>query len=179
MSSKQINFFLSSEDLPEVSQFLIDKGCIIFKRNGKTSSVILNKYDIIKNSENIFQVCLTKESYQNNIYYEYLESSDSYYVDFLKSYCIEFSIGGFYPYSNKEFHASRLYYVFSYYEGDMIIDKDKNFISWSDDLIKTFKKKFLNRVPQYSNDFFSVRSIALLNSLSAKRSVDGSKFVLQ
>lgn len=177
MSSKQINFFLSPEDLPDVAIFLIEKNCLIVKRKSETPDILRN-YDIVKNPESIFQLCLCKNEQKEKIFYEYLENTD-YYLDILKSNCIEFSIGGVYPYSNIEFHSSRFYYILKYYDNGEIVRKDEEFINWADDIFKSFKKKFLKKDLTYSTDFLSKKFIDWLKANNAKQTIDGTKFVIQ
>ena len=149
--SKQLNFFLSPGDLIEVKKFLKEEDCLILKRNSEKST-FFNEYDIEKNLENIFQVCLCKDEYKNKIFHEYIESTNSYYVDIVKSNCIEFSIGGFYPYSDKELHRSRFYFVCEYFKDGELVKKSPEFIDWANSLMKKFKKHFLVKSLIYSND---------------------------
>jgi hypothetical protein len=177
MSSKQINFFLSPEDLQEVSDFITQKKCLIFKRKNEIPAIPGN-YDIINNQESIFQVYLCEEKYQDKIHYEQTNPKE-YFVDIVKSYCIEFSIGGFYPYSNKELHLSRFYYVFEYYEMGKLVKKEEEFINWADGILKSFKKQFLKKAPMYSNDFLSEKFIDWMISNNAKKTTDGARFIIQ
>ena len=176
--STQLNFFLNPEDLIEIKKFLKEKGCLILKRNSEKST-FFNEYDIEKNPENIFQVCLCKDEYKNKIFHEYLESTNSYYVDILKSNCIEFSIGGFYPYSDKELHRSRFYFIHEYYKDGELIKKPSEFIEWGNTLMKDFKKRFLVKYPIYSNDFFSEQCINWVKLNNAKLEPGGQKFIIK
>ncbi len=176
--SRQLNFFLSPEDLIEVKKFLKEKGVLLFKRNSEEPT-FFNEYDIEKNPENIFQVCLCKDEYKNKIFHEHLEATNSYYVDILKSNCIEFSIGGFYPYSDKELHRSRFYFICEYYKDGELIKKSPEFIEWANTLIKNFKKQFLVNSPIYSNDFFSEQCINWVKLNNAKLESGGQKFVVK
>ena len=137
MNSKQIIFFLNPVDLVEIETFLGENKCSFFKRKSENSKRYLN-YDIVKNPEKIFQVCLCIEEHKSKLFYEQTQLKEECYIDILKSYCIEFSIGGFYPYNNKELHSSRFYYVLEYFENGKLIQKDREFINWADDLFKRF-----------------------------------------
>ena len=176
MNSKQINFFLSNEDLPEVNIFFLEKKCLIFKRDKENPEVFSN-YNIVKNPENIFQVCVSKDEFKDKIFYEFIESKN-YSVDILKSYCIEFTIGGIYPYSNKEFHSSRFYYITEYFDNDKTVRKDKEFINWADDIFKSFKKRFLKKESEYSNRFLTEKFIDWIRMNNAKITTDGTKFII-
>ena len=72
--------------------------------------------------------------------FEYLDNRKEFYIEIGKSACIEFSIGGFYPYSNKELHRSRFYFVTKYYEGNERVKKDEEIFTRADDFLKKFKK---------------------------------------
>jgi hypothetical protein len=175
--SKQLNFFLSPEDLVEVKKFLKEEGGVILKRNSEKST-FFDEYNIEKNYENIFQVCICREEDKNKIFHEHIEPTNSYYVDILKSNCIEFSIGGFYPYSDKELHRSRFYFIYEYYKDGDLIKKSPEFIEWANTLIKKFKNRFLIKSPIYSNDFFSEQCINWVTLNNAKLESGGQKFVV-
>jgi len=177
MKSKQINFFLSPEDLPEVEAFLSERHCLILKRNDENPETFHN-YDIVNNREDVFQVCLCTEEFKEKIFYKHIESTDGYFIDIPKSFCIEFSIGGFYPYSNKELHSSRFYYVFEFYKNGRLVRKSEEFIRWADDIIKDFKNKFLIKEPKYSKDFLSVKFIEWVKMNKAAITKDGTKFIV-
>lgn len=178
MSSKQINFFIAPKELTKISSFLFDRKCKILKRVRDKSDSLMN-YDIEKNPEKIFQVYLSSEEYKEKLFYEDINSKDACYIDILRSYCIEFSIGGFYPYSNKELHSSRFYYVFEYYENGKMIQKDKMFINWADDIINTFKKQFLRKASIYTSNFVTEKFIDWVKENNAEMTVDGTKFIIK
>lgn len=165
------------EDLSTVSKFFLDKGCRVIKRQSKTPQLLI-EYDITENHEDIFQVYLYNSEYTSCIFYEHLESKDIYYLDILRSFCIEFSIGGFYPYSNKELHSSRLYYVVRYWENGIMVQKDKKFIEWADDIIKGFKKEFLKKDLVYSKGYTSKKFIEWADMTHPQSVSGGNKFVI-
>ncbi|MGN6293480.1 MAG: hypothetical protein ACTHMV_12120 [Chitinophagaceae bacterium] len=177
MSSKQINFFLVQGDLSEVTDFFFQNECRVLKRKNNLPSVS-DDYDILQNQGEVFQVYLYRKKDSDQIYYEEINAKE-YYIDIVKSHCVEFSIGGFYPYSDKELHSSRLYYVFEYYNAGKLIKKDEEFIQWSDNLIKNFKKRFLRRAPEYTNDFISEKFEEWVKVNDAKKTLDGTKFIIK
>ena len=179
MRSKQINFFTAPEDIIEISEFLKAKGCYIFKNNLESINQ-LEEYNIVSNTDEIFQVCLTNKEFVNKIEFEFVESKNYYYIDILKSYVVQFNIGGFYPYSQKELHSGRLYYIFEYYgDNDDVIQKDKNFISWADLFIKEFKASYLHKDVSISKNFVSDKFIEWKKVHNAIESVDGTKVIVQ
>jgi hypothetical protein len=178
MSSKQINFFFSPDELCNVVKFLRKKDCIIVKGDYKNSG-FLEEYDIVKNNEAIYQVFIFKHDDTKEASYNHVESTGVYYIDILISNCIEFSIGGFYPYSDKNLHSARLYYVFNYFDkSDKIIRKDQGFINWADDIFKSFKKEFLIRDVKYSKDFVTRGFGDYVEKNHAMRTPDGTKYVI-
>src|ERR1051326_3197739 len=114
MNSKQINFFIIPDDLQQIVRFFEQKRILIIKRNTLLPEIV--DYDLALNSEKIFQVYLSKVEFKNKISLNYLNAKNHYYVDDMRSDVIEFSIGGFYPYSDKELHRSRLYFITKYYD---------------------------------------------------------------
>ena len=178
MNSKQINFFLDPAEISEINNFFLDLKCSFLKRESKNPDNIIS-YDILRNHEHIFQIYLTTDGNNEKIFYEHIESKNLYYIDILKSYCIEFSIGGFYPYSDKELHSSRLYYVLKYYEKGKLLQKDKEFIRWAENIINRFKKKFLTKSPTSSANFITRKFIIWEKENNAKISTDGTKFIIK
>lgn len=176
MKSKQINFYITPEDSFEINNFLRDAGCMILKENvKKTHSDFV--YEIITDIRNNIQLYLCKEEYMSCINVESLKS-DKYYIDILKSQCIEFAMGGFYPYSDKELHRSRFYYIFEYYQDGQLIRKDAKFINWADDLFKKFKKEFLIKTDTFPRLLLSANCLSWINANNAKLAGGGMKFIL-
>jgi hypothetical protein len=115
MNSKQINFFLKESELVDIKNFFDEEGCLVSKRRCKNLSPNEN-YDFVSNADQTFQVYVYLPKYINKIKLELVEEKGYYYIDSLTSYCIEFGLGGFYPYSDKEFHRSKFYFVTKYYD---------------------------------------------------------------
>jgi len=176
--SNQINFFIFPDDLEKIDLFFKENGCLIL-RNNVTSESSSFGYDILSNREKLFQVFLTKNEFKNNVTFNYLESKKYYYVYEPSSYVIEFGIGGFYPYSDKELHRSRFYFIHEYYKDGELIKKPPEFVEWANTLMKNFKKRFLVRYPSYSNDFFSEQCINWVKLNNAKLESGGQKFVIK
>lgn len=177
MHSKQLTFFWGSDEIGSVKKFLLENGCLILKRN-YDGPPDWTSYDIESNPETIFQFCLCKNEDKDKVFFEGMESSGRFYIDILKSFCIEFSLGGYYPYSNKEYHSSRLYYVSKYYENGILLNKDQEFINWANGIITNFKRTFLRRSPKYSNDYFSNFFLEWIEEQKGIRTRDGSKFII-
>jgi hydroxymethylpyrimidine pyrophosphatase-like HAD family hydrolase len=178
MNSKQINFFLAPEDLPKVITFINENGGVIYKRHADTKDKPV-KYNLLINEESIIQVCVCKEEYTAFLSFEYLQNRKEFYIEIGKSNCIEFSFGGFYPYSDKELHRSRFYFVTKYYEGDELVKKDEEFLAWADDVLKKFKKQFLIKAKELSDYYVTANFIEWVKKTEARPTPDGTKFVIK
>lgn len=178
MRSKQVNFFLAPEDLAEGIKFFADNGCEVIKRYTRKAGQPVY-FDVEKNQDFVFQVCLCKSEYLETLIFTYLDTRQEYSIDTTKSNVIEFSIGGFYPYSDKELHRSRLYFVSQYYEGDGLFQKDEEFLLWADNIFKAFKKAFLVKDKSILTDIYGTKNfIEWATKTKAVMAVDGSKFVI-
>ena len=164
------------DEMSKVYHFLQEKGCLI--ATGKTKRIKSEEsYDIILNKDNIFQVYLYRAEYINKLEISQTPAGN-YYMDVLKSYCIEFSIGGFYPYSQKELHKSRFYYISKYYDEMGILVKDDAFRKWADDIFSSFKKRFLRKDTSRYNMYFTEQSVKWIEQQRAIMADGGQKFII-
>jgi hypothetical protein len=170
--SKQINFFIVPDDWAMIGEFFKKAGVHVIK-------VPLLKADhLVKSHLNqdleASQVYLTNEDYKRKIVLT--PQKTGYYVDVVRSSAIEFSRGGFYPYSDKILHRGRLYSVFKYYNDDGILTvKDSDFKEWADVIYKSFKKNFLKKT-KIDNDFlFSENAIKWMLENKARVDAAGVK----
>lgn len=176
MHSKQLNFFLMPEDIDEINQYLLENQCLILKRNSSNNN-FYSEYNLEMNPDSVYQVCLTTKTFIKDVYYDEAKPKE-YYINILKSNCVEFSLGGFYPYSNKELHASRFYFVSEYYEDDSLVLKNEQFINWASLLLKDFKVKLLKKSKDYPGVYFSKRCLRWIMEKNAQKTIDGSKFTI-
>ncbi|PSL22984.1 hypothetical protein [Chitinophaga ginsengisoli] len=178
MNSKQVNFFLAPEDQAEVINFFTEVGCEVVQENTRKSGQPVY-FDIKKDLKDAFHLYLCTPEFLETLAFRCLECRQEYYIDILKSNAIEFSIGGFYPYSNKEIHRSRLYFVSRYCEGDSLFQRDEEFLFWADNIFKAFKKAFLVKDKSILRDIYGTRNlINWVNRTRATMTVDGSKFIV-
>ena len=174
MISKQINFFTIPQDICEISSFIKERQIKILKRNLEYPP---REYDIESNKENVFQVYLSKDF--TSFFDETNNDKSSEEIDIFSSIYIEFGIGGFYPYSNKELHRSRFYYVSEYYENDQRVKKNEDFTNWADDFLKNFKKKFLHKSIEYSGLLMTKNCLEWAKTNNGTLSGDGVKFIIE
>jgi hypothetical protein len=177
MNSRQLNFFTLAEDIFSISEFFKEGGCQIFKRHSPTGRPELT-YDIVRNEENVVQVYISAGKFLNKIYYHELESKNIFYIDIGKSYCIEFSIGGIYPYSNKQHHSGRLYYISAYFENGRKVHKSDEFTEWAENILEGFKKQFLKHMPGHVGDYVSEKFADWVIKNHATVSNDGTKYII-
>ena len=145
MKSKQLNFFITPDDKNNMESFFKYHDCLFIRNNIKSAKIDL---DISFEKESIFQFFLSKENFKKEIFFKQIEDK-SYYVDVIRSFVIEFDVGGFYPYSNKELHRGRFYCVTSFYNNGSVANKDGDFIKWIKKIFKLFPKEFLVKKNEY------------------------------
>lgn len=137
------------------------------------------RYNLLINEESIIQVCVCKEERSTFLSFGYLENRKEFYIDIDKSNCIVFSVGGFYPYSDKELHRSRFYFVTKYYEGGELVEKDEEFLTWADDVLKKFRKQVLIKAKELSDYYVTANFIEWVKKMEARPTPDGTKFVIK
>lgn len=178
MGSKQINFFLAPEDLSVVLRFLNEMGCEVIKKCTRKAGQPVY-YDLEKNQDFVFQVCLCTPEYLETLIFGYLVTRQEYCIDTTRSNTIEFSFGGFYPYSDKELHRSRFYLVTEYFEGDNHFRKDEEFLIWSDKIFKAFKKNFFLKNKSVTSQSYGTKNfINWVDKTKAVMTVDGTAFIV-
>jgi hypothetical protein len=167
MSSKQFNFFITQEDYINIDFFLKNNNILILSDNyiGKS----YDSFDLIKyNEENIHQVYLTQKEFINQITISNIEDKFLYYL-ITSSFILEFSLGGIYSYDNNLLHRGRFYYTKKYYNdnGKMVV-KPTDFTNWCDEIIKKFKKHFLEKYIEDRECYYSKSAIEWIKSKNAK-----------
>ena len=102
MNSKEINLFLSPEDMIDVELFFLEKKCLIFERKIQFSGVP-RKYDITKNLESVFQVCICREEDKDKYFMRKLKIAATSMSIFLKVIVLSFLLVDFVPIVIKNF----------------------------------------------------------------------------
>lgn len=177
-NSRQINFFSVPDDIGEIATFLKDSNCIILKSKLEDPHDIFD-YDIVANTESIFQVYLVKNDLRENLKFNYTSIKDYYFLELLKSNAIEFSLGGFYPYSNKVLHRSRLFYIYKYHENGALVNKDPLFVNWADEILKVLKKRFLKKALDYPQMLLTDKCLDWIDTNSPTIAKGGAKMVIK
>jgi hypothetical protein len=174
MKSKQINFFITPNDKNKISAFLKANDCLLVKTNVEAAKI---DSDISFEKKDVSQIFLSKEDFKKEIFFKQVEDRNYYYVDVVRSLVIEFDIGGFYPYSNKELHRGRFYCITSFYKEQKVVDKDQQFINWMNEIFKLFQKKFLFKKKEYMGYYFSDNALNWVNENNAQLVEGGLKLV--
>ena len=172
MNSKQLNFFITTQDWGEIENFLMNRNCLIVQNNIRNVQDAFERKSILNDKG--FQIYLSRLEHKEDVILKHLKSKDYYYVDILKSYTVEFSFGGVYS-NRKELRRSRFYYVTKYYDADgNVIEKDSDFIKWADSVFKDFKKTFLQRSGLDTEFLFSDSAIKWYKNNHAELKEDQS-----
>jgi hypothetical protein len=169
-----MNFFITPDDKSKINAFFKSNDCLVIPNHVKTKKI---ESDLSLEQDNLFQIFLTTKNFKKEISFKRIEETNLYYVDVVKSLVIEFDIGGFYPFSNKELHRGRLYCVTSFYENTSLVPKDQQFIKWMNHIFKLFPKDFLHKRNDYFGYFFSRNAIRWVDENNAQLVEGGLKFI--
>jgi hypothetical protein len=175
--SKQLNFFIAPDEYREVKNFLSEEKVLIFP--SRRDEILLDNSDMIIHRKSILQIYLTTNHFEKDVHYKYVENRNYYYIDIVKSDVIEFDLGGFYPDSYKDYYSGRLYVIGKYFENRMAVSKPEEFIAWSNNLFKKFKRKFLKKIDPLSLRYTSANFDDWVKKNGATLSRDGSTYTLQ
>jgi len=168
MNSKQLNFFLIPEDLPDVYDFFsghkVKYGRII---EGTSDEITFESFPF-KHGMPYEQIYLTTEDFHSNIFLKKGKILPEFSVDIDKSYILQFTPGGFYPASSHVLHRGGFYCATSYFvsNGESVA-KSNEFKTWVDKLFKSFKKEFLSKLNDKDRIFLSLRTIEWMKKTGA------------
>jgi len=144
MSAKQINFYISPNDIEEINIYLQQNKLISIARQMSTNK--LQKQ--IPNSEGGFCYLLKAED-ENKLKISKL-TENLFFIDETFSPVIEFWISN-YNSNILELGRGRFYYNIGYYENNKWIEKDINFCNTAKELFNWFRKNFKNqKIEEYS-----------------------------
>ncbi|OCA77106.1 hypothetical protein BBI01_01190 [Chryseobacterium artocarpi] len=146
---------------------------VILKQNISDKGEVIISKTLPTIEDEIFQVYLSAPQFLDKI--EVLSTDNGKkYFDILRSYLLEFSLGGFYPYNKNLLHRARFYYVKSFYDKyDDLEQKSNSFCEWGDSVIRDFKKEFLKRNSDDKGDLYSQSAIEWINNNNAVKTGGG------
>lgn len=143
MHSRQRNFFLAPDEILDVYTLFCNQGLRFIKSHG-TRKDVYDRYDFVINADQVFQVSVYKSDFSDCINFDRTEGKGVSFVDIRSSYCIQFNLGGFYPFSSEIYHRSRFYDVVSYFnQHGELVSKGAQFLEWAELFLKEFKMAFL------------------------------------
>jgi len=169
---------MTSNDLPNVVNFLKEHKCLILQEDVKhPDQAFIDDVSKLQDMK-VYKVYLTNNYYKPDVYLSYVESRNSYYVDIDRSFALEFVLGGM-LFNDKELQRSRLYFTTSYYVGEEKIKKDEPFIKWCGNIMKGFKKQFLKKPPFDTFVYFTNNAFEWQKTSFAEISRDHRLLVLK
>ncbi len=171
MNSKQINFFLLPEEKNNIINYFRNLDVIIIPNKIDKNNYLNKEYLIESNlflNENkfMFQFILTNCNFITKVALNENAETKLLSVDMFKSYSVELTLDFFYLKNKVEINSSRLYFITKYWENLKLINKSDEFVSWANNLIKNFKKNFLDSEFDKSGFYIStgIKSLEVTNS---------------
>src|ERR1700744_954765 len=142
--SKQLNFFITPDDLGSIYDFFNDNGVkYVTQKIKRNNDLVLYNFPF-KHGKAYEQIYLTSEQFRDHLNFKHDEKKQNDLLDTQKSYILEFDPGGFYPSSSKVLHRAKLYCKTSYFvTNNETVIKSEEFKSWVDKVFRLFKKQFL------------------------------------
>ena len=140
MKSNQINFFILPEDLITFEGILLKHEALFIKQPiYDLNDIYTSTIQYPKNEMLFDKIYLTAKEFQKNIVIEKVENQPYYLVNGLLSEVIEFSRGGF-LFNNNKLERGRFYYIYSYIENNLTIEKSYEFKKWANNIILSLRK---------------------------------------
>jgi hypothetical protein len=179
MSSKQLNFFVTPADWENIDTFF-KRQEIVYVKNRLVDKSDFKYNSFFGENKSPHQIFFTNVGYTSNIFFHFDEVRKDYYPDRLKSYLVEFDLGGFNQADEKALHRGRFYYAKSYFATNgETIEKQKKFTDWADKIIKSFEKEFLRKIESEKFIYFSESALMLLENKSGTMDKPGLKIILR
>lgn len=174
MASKQLNFFITPENFDRINEMILERNIVvILKQNISDTSEIITTKTLPPIKDEIFQVYLSTPQFLDKIIVLSTDNGKRSF-DVLRSYLLEFSLGGFYPYDINLLQRARFYYVKSFFNKyDELEQKSNSFCEWCDSVIREFKKEFLKKYSNDKEDLYSQSAIEWIEENNAIKTGGG------
>lgn len=132
---RQVNFFLLPEDMAECINRIQKLGeMVIFPViSSERHPKILNESQIAELDKGDYSLCVSKSKYLDRIESDYIAMQEYFYVDVHKSLAIELWQCKM---ADNILRRGRLYYTPSYYEDDVLVEKDPEFVKWTQAVLR-------------------------------------------
>ncbi len=143
MKSRQINCYLTLDDIVEIEKYLKEKNLEILATPSRAKNIsIINNLNTIDDNFLSLKKHIILNNQKQLVMSHYIENQNYYLIDVTKNPVIEF----WQPYFNasqKILRRGRLYYVKEYYDQEgLICEKNPEFLKMADDFFKWFRKNF-------------------------------------
>lgn len=165
VSNKQINFYALEEEIVKfLEAFDIEIiGMPIF--NNEVVSFVSLSEAVKYNFNWPLQYRITKQEFSSDICLKFIESQNYYLIDSLRSPVIDLTLC-YCDLKQNKIRRGRMFYQTGFYNNDEVWqDKNHEFVSWADELLKAFAMTIKVRKDKY-NDIISACVDELINSQS-------------
>jgi len=169
VNSKQLMFFIMPEDLSAIYSFFNIHNIKYIRENVISPHQVQLQKLPPHEGKPWEKLYITYDEFSQNLFFNKNKKSSDYVIDIDKSYVLEFSPGGFYPYSSKTLHRARFYCPTQYFVSNgETVAKSNAFKSWVDKIYKSFKKEFLIKLGDENKIFFSPKTVAWMKQNGGK-----------
>ncbi|HPS89446.1 MAG TPA: hypothetical protein PLC35_05675 [Methanosarcina vacuolata] len=156
MKSNQINFFTLPEELLKFEEILLKHDALFIKQPIYDLNDIYTNTTLYEKHESQFsKIYLTTKEFRKNIIIEKVEKQSYYLVNVLLSEVVEFSRGGFLHNNFNRLERGRLYYISSYFENNLQVEKSAEFIKWANTITSIIKREILTKRKTNSVSYLS------------------------
>ncbi len=145
MKSRQINFFISNNELPNFNKYLAENGWLIIKAESLQPEPTIIPYIETKDQSDSNKIFLVPAKSLAQVKFTFVEKRNCYVVDeFSNSPVIEL-LRPYYDEEKNTLGRGRLYYIKAdYNEQKELISKSDEFLAAAEKLFRGFRKIFKN-----------------------------------
>lgn len=181
---RQINFFLSKNDQKSFDDFLrtFDDICFLAYYNKSNAPTIINDtliYDQLKEGSRVY---LVRKQDIKKIKFTFIEKFNYWLIDDSPSPVLHFDRCVSY---NNDLRSGRLYFQPKYVENLQWVEKDIDFIKWSDSIIaksrrffKKYKYKYESSSYEYTA-YFGQDAMKLIEENKAEMGRTGDRLIIK
>ncbi len=145
MKSKQINFFISNDELSKLNKYLEDNGWVIVLAENSTGKI--ETTNVIERTEtnNLVKMYLVPKNLLEQIEYRYIKEQNKFVVNPFKNAPVVEVLRPYYDDDKNFIRRGRLFYELTYVnEQKEPTLKPDEFLKSADKLFKAFRRTFKN-----------------------------------
>lgn len=181
---RQINFFLNTDDQKDFDDFLrtFDNVCFLGYFNKSNSPTIIDDTIIRDQLKEGRRVYLVRKQDLKNIKFTFIEKFNYWLIDDSPSPVLHFDRCVSY---NNDLRSGRLYFEPKYVQNLQWIEKDVDFIKWSDSIIakarryfKKYKYKYESSSYEYTA-YFGINAMKLIEEKKAEIVLPGDRLIMK